>query len=364
MKLLIFVVQLLSLFSLLLASYSDYILLKSFSLVPDDDSFYFQLSTTQGAELKAAKVSRINLESDFLDALQKPGDSLNVKAKVVSINGKYKVYTPDARLVGLTFSKKKKLVKIQLLDSVVPSMDIEHLIYSEQVALTRSAFGSPCFSHRNWSLYFEMTNLTDEDVKLIREPNSVFYKVFTDIPISSTRALSLAKHSFVAFPLAGGHRFVTITIDFAECQHDLVYLIYPSCTVTFLVVDKTPVSSDILTKYSFIDNFSSYVTGTAVFFYLFISFVAAYNLPLVLRSQLRDIEERIKSLEEERIRLNNVARFDQLTRLLGEDEQTKKLLIIVSTKVSSVIYWVVIVFLMVKFDNSRVSAYGRSQPKA
>jgi len=357
MKLILFVVQLVSLFSFLLASYPDCILLKSFSLVPEDDNFYMQLSTTDGGELKAAKIPMSNLESDFLDALQKPGDSLKVTAKVVSINGKYKVYTPDARLVGLTFSKKKKLVKIKLLASVVPPMNIERFVYNEQVALTRSVFGTPYFSHHNWALHFYKMGFTDEDIKLIKEPNSLYYKVFTDISISSTRALSLANHSFVAFPLAGGHRFVTMTFDFAETQHGPLYLFYPSCTVTVLVVDKTPVSSDILTKYSFLDNLSSYISGTSVFFYFLLSGVVAYNYPLFFRSQIRTIEELMRELQAQEANITNLNALDNFA-------QTRRHHLILSVEASSFIYWVVTMFLLVNFDNSRVSAYGRSKPKA
>jgi hypothetical protein len=293
MHYLVHVAVLLSFVGFVVASYENYVLLESFIIVPKEDHCFIQLTPVQGQVVTAAKVS--HRDASFLDSLPALGRIYRMNAKAVYSSGKYKLYTPNASLVGLIISEKKREVKVKLLARVMPPMTIEYFIFKEKVSLISSYFDVPYFSHRNWSIIFRRNFLSAEDQQLMREPNTVYYKVYPDIPITASTALLLSEHSFVAFPLSDSQRFVTMTIDYKEYSKSLLYTHYPSCSVTLLVVDKTPVSSLIQTKYSTIDDFAYYMTDRFSLFTMILCYILAYKFPLWFTKKSMRLKNKIAS---------------------------------------------------------------------
>jgi hypothetical protein len=263
----------LSLCSFISASFDDYVLLKSFSLVPDDEYYYLHILPISGDEIKAAKFSMKDMSSEFLDELSKSKDSKKLPAKIISIYGKYKVYLPSGVIIGFSFQKPNKILKVTRLseNANVLTATVDHFIYEEPVTLSNRYF-----YHRNWWLSFRTHLLTPEDYRLIALPDSVFYKVINDVALSYTHNIELTAHSVVAFQLEGGHRFVTMTIDL---ERTAVVCTDGGCTssdyfaVSVLAVDNTSKASKILSQYTKIDNHAYFIPRPVIILFWIMGFI-------------------------------------------------------------------------------------------
>jgi hypothetical protein len=266
----------LSLCSFISASFDDYVLLKSFSLVPDDEYYYLHILPLSGDEIKAAKFSMKDMSSEFLDELSKSKDSKKLPANTIYIHGKYKVYLPSGVIIGFSFQKQNKILKVMRLAKNALTATVDHFIYEEPVTLSNSYF-----NHRNWWLFFSTHLLTPEDYRLIALPDSVFYKVVNNVTICYTQNIELTAHSVVAFQLEGGHRFVTMTIDLE--RSDIVCTdgrcsTFEYFAVSILAVDNTSEASKILSQYTKIDNHAYFIPNYVIVLFWILDLIFCFHI--------------------------------------------------------------------------------------